>query len=403
MMKSVLYATALALFVIACNSKAAETTINAAAPVQVDNLPGECPYLTKDEKGATVLSWVRTAIDSSKVFCYAVSNDGKTFSSPVIIPGSNNVQPHGENLPKVIFKPSGEIIAVWGTKNSNPKNKYSGLVFYTQSFDKGKTWTAVKPLVSDTSSFDQRYFDVSLLPNGEAAIIWLDNRKTTSLDGSGLYFASTNGKNGFEGERLISQPCCQCCRTDLYVDKKGGIHAVFRGIVQDSIRDMVHTVSTDGGKTFSAPKRINEDNWVIDGCPHTGPAMTDNDNGIHFAWFTGGKTKGCFYTGTADNGKNFTSYDSVTSAGSHPQITALANGELAIVWDEVVNSGDKTTKRIGIQRRTADGKNERKDYLTTTDMYASYPVILPLKENALVAFTMRKNDRSVVAYQTVAF
>lgn len=403
-MKSVLYVAALALFITACNSRAAEKSIDAAAPVQVDNLPGECPYLTNDEKGAAVLSWVRTEADSSKVFCYATSNDGKTFSAPVMIPGSSNVQVHAENLPKVIFKPSGEIIAVWGTKNSNPKNKYSGLVFYTQSFDKGKTWTATRPLVSDTASFDQRYFDVALLSNGEAGIIWLDNRKTTSLDGSGLYFASTNGKNGFEGERLISQRCCQCCRTDMYVDKKGGIHAVFRGIVQDSIRDMVHIASADAGKTFSAPKRINEDNWVIDGCPHTGPAMTDNDNGVHFAWFTGGKEKGCFYTNTTDNGKNFTSYDSVTRAGSHPQLTALSNGELAIVWDEVFALNDKTTKRIGIQRRSADGKSERRDYLTATDVYASYPVILPMKENtSMVAFVMRKNEKSFVAYQTVGF
>lgn len=403
-MRTVLYIAALTLFITACNSRAAETKMDAVAPMQVDSLPSECPNLTKDEKGAPVLSWVRTEHDSSKVFCYAISNDGKNFSAPIIIPGSSNIQAHAENLPKVIFKPSGEIIALWGAKNPNPKNKYSGLVFYTQSFDKGKTWTAAKPLVSDTASYDQRYYDVALLPNGEAGIIWLDNRKTTSLEGSALYFASTNGKNGFENERLISQPCCQCCRTDLYVDKKGGIHALFRGIVQDSIRDMVHTVSTDGGKTFSLPKRINEDNWVIDGCPHTGPAMTDNDKGVHFAWFTGGRTKGCFYTSTTDNGKNFTAYDSVSHAGSHPQLTALSNGELAIVWDEIFTAGNKTTKRIGIQRRSADGKNERKDYLTGSDMYASYPVILPMKQNtSMVAFVMRKDDKSFVGYQQVNF
>jgi hypothetical protein len=403
-MRPVLFIAALALFITACNSRAAETSIAAAAPVQIDNLPGECPYLTKDDKGATVLSWVRTESDSSKVFCYATSNDGKTFSAPIVIPGSNNIQAHSENLPKVIFKPSGEIIALWGAKNPNPKNKYSGLVFYTQSFDKGKTWTVVKPLVTDTAGNDQRYYDVALLPNGEAGIIWLDNRKTTSQEGSALYFASTNGKNGFDGGRLISQPCCQCCRTDMYVDKKGGIHAVFRGIVQDSIRDMVHTVSIDGGKTFSAPKRINEDNWVIDGCPHTGPAMTDNNQGVHFAWFTGGKVKGCFYTSTTDNGKNFSAYDSVSTAGSHPQITALSNGELAIVWDEVFNLSDKTTKRIGIQKRNADGKSEERKYITGSDMYASYPVIVPLKENAsLVAFTIRKEDKSFVAYKTLSF
>ena len=108
--------------------------------------------------------------------------------------------------------------------------------------------------------------------------------------------AKTKEKNGFENEKLISQPCCQCCKTDLFIDKNGSIHVLFRGIVQDSIRDMVHMVSHDGGKNFSHPKRIHGDNWVISGCPHTGPAMTENQEGIHFAWFTGGKSKVCFYT-----------------------------------------------------------------------------------------------------------
>src|SRR6185503_12141730 len=125
------------------------------------------------------------------------SLDNKQFNEPVIIPNSNNIQPHGENLPKIIFKPSGEIIALWGAANPNPKNKYSGLVYYTQSYNNGKTWSHPQPLVKDTSSYDQRYYDVALLPNGEAAVIWLDNRKTNGKEGSGLFFATTSGKNGF--------------------------------------------------------------------------------------------------------------------------------------------------------------------------------------------------------------
>jgi hypothetical protein len=148
------------------------------------------------------------------------------FSSPIVIPNSGNIQPHGENMPKIIFKPSGEIIALWGAANPNPRNKYSGLVFYTQSFDNGVSWTPVKPLVNDTASYDQRYYDVALMPDGEAGIIWLDNRKTSTKEGSALYFSTTNGKNGFDKGRSIAEQCCQCCRTDLYVDRKGGIHAL---------------------------------------------------------------------------------------------------------------------------------------------------------------------------------
>jgi hypothetical protein len=401
-MKYLLLVTILSLWLMACDNGSPNPTIEGEQAVQIDNAAGECPFLTKDNKGSTVLSWVRMINDSTTSFCYAISDDGKSFASPIVIPNTNNIEPHGENLPKIIFKPSGEIVALWGAANPNPKNKYSGLVFYMQSFDNGKTWSETKPLVNDTASYDQRYYDVALLANGEVGIIWLDNRKTTSKEGSALYFASTSGNKGFDSGKLISEPCCQCCRTDLYVDKSGGVHALFRGIVQDSIRDMVHIVSTDGGHTFSKPKRINEDNWVINGCPHTGPAMTENQEGIHFAWFTGGRNKGCFYNKSLDNGKSFTQPDSVSHLGSHPQLTSLSNGELLIVWDESQVVNKKILKKIGIQRRNAQGKSEGNDYITANDATASFPVISALNNgSAIVAYSIEKGNKSFVAYQVV--
>jgi len=257
--------------------------------------------------------------------------------------------------------------------------------------------------VSDTSSYDQRYYDVALFPNGEAGIIWLDNRKTSNEEGSGLFFATTNGSNGFGDGRLISQNCCQCCRTVLYIAKQGAVHALYRGIIQDSIRDMVHIVSTNGGKTFSHPERISNDNWVIKGCPHTGPAMTENKNGIHFAWFTGGRNRGCFYTRSTDNGKTYASQDSVSKAGSHPQIASMQNGELVIVWDESSPIGSKNlSRKIGIQKRNSEGLAEAKTYLTDDASFASYPVLSALDNNsALVAYTKKSGDKSYIDYQRV--
>ena len=199
----------LSVFLIAgtlssCDSDTKILSYREMPEVLLDSLPGECPYLTKDTKGNTIASWARIINDSITAFCYAVSKDGKKFSKPFVIPNSGNIQPHGENLPKILFKPSGEILALWGAANPNQNNKYSGLVYYVQSFDYGQSWTIPRKLVNDTASYDQRYYDVALLPDGEAGIIWLDNRKTTSSEGSGLYFARTEGRHGFLNDRLIS-------------------------------------------------------------------------------------------------------------------------------------------------------------------------------------------------------
>ncbi|GEO11198.1 lipoprotein [Segetibacter aerophilus] len=371
----------------------------------IDTAAGSCPYLTKDSKDRVVLSWIKKVNPVTSVFCYAISQDeGKTFGKAVEIPGSTNVHPQGENMPKVIVKPSGEIIATWGAANPNPINQYSGLVYYSQSFDGGRTWTKPKSLTVDTASFDQRYFDMALLPNGEAGITWLDNRKHWKGEGSGLYYAITNGKNGFQNERLISGPCCQCCRTDLFVDKNKDIHVLYRAIINDSIRDMVHIVSMDDGRTFTAPKRISQDNWVISGCPHTGPAMAENELGIHFTWFTGGAGSGIYYNNSKDNGKTFTSRDSVSGkAAKHCQIASLPNDNILIVWNESFPNGNKFSSRIGIEQRDANGKTTTKSYITSQTSNSSFPVIYPINANKIViAYTENIKDKDHVFFKQVS-
>jgi hypothetical protein len=382
-----------------------EPVINAGPAVQVDILPGNCPYLTKDNEGNIVMSWARSTSDSTSVFCYAVSADnGRSFGKPITVPSSDKMQPHAENLPKIIFKPSGEIIALWGVANPNPSNKYSGMVFYSQSFNDGVSWSPARPLVTDTAGFDQRYYDVALLPSGEVAIIWLDNRKSTGKEGSALYFATTVGTAGFQKERRISEGCCQCCRTDLFIDSRAGIHVLYRGIIKDSIRDMLHSVSMDGGMNFSAPRLIGNDNWVIKGCPHTGPSMTENKEGLHFTWFTGGKNKGCYYNRSADNGRSFAQQQPVSAAGSHPQLSTLPGGKLVVVWDEAIQVKNKYYKKIAVQLKTASGIDEAQQFITADTLTAAYPVVASVNDHAsVIAYTEKKDKKDYVMYQRVVW
>jgi hypothetical protein len=391
------------ILLYACTNTQANHAIQPAVSLQVDDTPGSCPYLTKDAKGNIAISWIKMINDSVTAFCYAISADGgNTFGKTMIVPGTDSIQPHSENLPKIIFKLSGEIIALWGVANPNANNKYSGLVSYSQSFDNGATWSHPKPLVSDTAGYDQRYYDVALLPNGEAAIIWLDNRTISDKEGSSLYYATTNGRDGFTGERRITEGCCQCCRTALFIDSKAGIHVLYRGIIKDSIRDMLHSVSSDGGQTFATPQLISNDNWVIKGCPHTGPAMTENKEGLHFSWFTGAKNKGCFYTQSNDNGNTFTGHERISEMGSHPQITTLTDGRILTVWDESVEVNNTYNKRIGLQLRSPKGADEYQGYITGDTSMATYPVIESINDQGfIVAYTIKKQKKDHVVYQHI--
>jgi hypothetical protein len=357
-----------------------------------------CPFVAGTADGRTVISWVETekGADTGTLY-YAVSADkGQTFSAPLKVVTANGILPHGENMPKMVFKPDGEVIAIYGVEQNDARNKYAGRVFYTHSLDGGKSWLPAQPLVTDTGSYDQRYFDVALLPGGEAAAIWLDNRKSVDAEGSSLYFTVTDGHQGFKKEKALAETVCQCCRTDLYTDDQGGIHIAFRDIINDSIRDMVHMVSTDGGDTFSKLNRISADNWIVRGCPHTGPAMVKNNLGMHFTWFTMGGGEGVYYCQSADNGQTYTQKQKVSSApmAKHPQITALADDRILMVWDEPVKLQNNTfNSRVGFQLRSGAGKLLDTGLLTTDSTYVTYPVIRGTGDrSAVMAYTQRVGD-----------
>lgn len=362
---------------------------------------GSCPYLFKAKDGSVIMSWVRDISDSQAVLCYAVSHNGKDFGSTIVVAGSDNVHPHAENLPRVIKTPQGKLLAAWGASNPNPKNPYSGLVYFSWSVDDGKSWSSRQTLSKDSNSVDQRYFDIELLKDDRVGAIWLDNRNDTNKEGSTLYFATFNQNNAIENEKPIGITCCQCCRTDLFVDRDGDVHTVYRKIINDSIRDMVHAVSIDNGNTFSVPERISPDNWVINGCPHSGPAMAQTQTGLSFVWYTLGNGGGVFYTSSKDKGKIFSKRDAVSTKPSakHPQLQVTDGGEQLIVWDESSSRGN----RIGLEIRSPKGEKLEDIYLTDSIGRASFPVIKALGGQFVVAFSGRQHadDKEQVFYKVI--
>lgn len=363
-----------------------------------------CPFITSDAKGKVVMSFGKEIKGEEAVLCYSFFNAKENkFEQPMEIASSKGVELHGENAPKMLFKPNGDIIAVWGIDNPTPKKKYGGLIQYSQSFDKGKSWTPATALVKDTAGIDQRYFDIDLLPNGEAAIIWLDNRSKTEDEGSSLYYAETKGKSGFLNEKSIGETTCQCCRTDLYVGKNGVIYAAYRDIINDEIRDMVLSYSSDKGKTFSEPKRISPDDWKINGCPHTGPTMTQNKEGLHFAWFTMGGGAGVFYANSPDNGGTFSKRDSVSDnpSAKHPQITVLNDKDVVIVWDETAEIDGNYFNRIGLQHRVKNGKIVKTMFVSEDNVMATFPIIKTLNDSEVLVAWSQGSKEEKVCYKIV--
>lgn len=361
-----------------------------------------CTHISHDAAGRLIVSWVEQEQGSEVgALWYAVSDDGGAhFGKPVPVPTATGISPQPENMPKIIFRKNGEAIAMFGTRNPDPRNKYAGKVWYTRSADGGRNWQPAVPLVTDSAGYDQRYFDMSPLPSGEVAAVWLDNRKTQQQEGSTLFIA-TSGQEGFERARPLVQTVCQCCRTSLYTDPQGGLHVAFRDIIHDTIRDMVHIYSKDGGETFTQPVRISPDNWAVNGCPHTGPTMTSNRSGLHFAWFTMGGGHGVFYSKSINNGIRFSPRESISAkpTAKHPQIAATPGGELLLAWDEPL---DTITHQIGFVRKSPGGETIAAGFLTGEGEQSVFPVLLPVGEKTVaVAYRKRKGGREMICVKQV--
>lgn len=382
-----------------------EIRISSAQTISNDPISGSA-FFTKDQQDNTVLCW--TAGEKGKASLYFATYNKKLerFNEAILVAPSYGTGIHGESINKVAFKKDGTIVAVYERKHPTEKNKFAGSIFYTQSFNHGKTWTAEKYLHTDTlPEYGRSYFDITTLSDGEVAAIWLDGRNKLGSDGSSLYFTKTNGTRGFIPDKQIGETVCQCCRTDLAVDAQGVMHIIYRDIestIKGQVRDFVHVYSSDNGLTFSSIKKISDDNWVISGCPHTGASMTSINNTIGIVWFTAGGEAGLYYTETNARGQ-FTPRQLISTGGRHPQITIWNNDILLIYEDQPAeehgeehgNMHHTSENSLSLLMKNGAGKHIRQ---TIEDESGEFPVVTAVNEHqALIAYV--KNHR--VVYRTI--
>ncbi len=310
---------------------------------------GSGPFLFKDVQKNLLLSWTEKIGKNTFILKYLEfdAKGSRKGKIKTVIP-SKGMQSHAESMPKVAKTANGFIYAIFRLKAKVPKSRFGGHIYYTISKDKGKTWSKKKKLVTEKGAKSQSFYDVTLLPDGELGMSWLDSRKLEkNKDGSTLYFAKTQGAKGFIIQKPLAGSTCQCCRTEIYTDTKSVIHIAFRNIIEGSVRDMFKVSSSNNGKTFTVPFRIAIDNWVINGCPHTGPSLADSGKALAAVWFTGAENGyGIFFKKLANKISFYETKQLITLSGRHPQMIASKKGKYKIVFEDAYEIGDEEYNHI---------------------------------------------------------
>ncbi|WP_196886748.1 sialidase family protein [Aureivirga sp. CE67] len=347
MFRKTILITIFSLLIISCTEKKKSVVKTSDFEVKVlekeiiskNKYNASGPYFSK--KGSEItLNWSEE-IDSN----YTTILKYKNINQPKIktVLPSKGMQSHGESMAKIIQDTFGNTIAIFRIKAATKKNKYGGFIYYSISKDQGETWTEKQKLVKDETSGSQSFYDVALLGSGNVGIIWLDNRKPKEIkQGSSLYFAKTNQNGEFTNEKVLSTGTCQCCRTDLFVNKNGKIDIAFRNIVAEKYRDIYNITSEDHGENFSVAKRISPDNWKLKGCPHTGPSIAFNGKTTGIIWYTAADGKqGVNFVEKVNESFDFSQSNLLTSIAKHPQMIADNFGNYFATYEEITEDGQQ--------------------------------------------------------------
>jgi hypothetical protein len=170
-----------------------------------------------------------------------------------------------------------------------------------------------------------------------------------------------------------------------------------------NIRDVV-TAPVSGGPA-AEPVRVNQDNWVYPGCPHTGPGISIGADGTrHVIWYVGKQgDAGVFYQRVRENAPvdaaPLALIQAQTMPVAHTTIAALSGGRAVAAYD-MTDTGDRA---IGVSLIGANRTVVRKHLISNSEG-GQYPqVVAAGPGRAIVAWIGKAGERRQVRLAAINF
>lgn len=148
-------------------------------------------------------------------------------------------------------------------------------------------------------------------------------------------------------EMPVDVRVCECCPTTAAVTSEGPIVA-FRNRTDDEVRD-IHVSRLENG-TWTSSKAVYEDGWKIPACPVNGPMLSARGRNVAIAWFTVKNDVGQSYVAfSTDAGRTFGAPARIDQGGSlgRVDIDLAADGSAVATWIEFADQRAQVrTRRI---------------------------------------------------------
>jgi len=330
------------LLVITAMSPAPPSVTELKSPAAAGS---EAPNISVAPDGRVLLSWLEPA--GPKIYALKFSvRDKQGWSAPQTITSGQNWFVSGADFPTIAFMADGTMVVDWFVATNLQREAYNTNVALSR--DAGKTWS--KPVLLHKDRKERQHGFVAFVPTPEGRLgaIWLDGRKLDN-DGfgdMGLIYSSI-GKDGSLGtEATLDGRVCECCQTAAAA-VPGGMVVVYRDRTGKEIRDISIARYTNG--KWSAPEPLSNDNWEIDGCPVNGPAIASNGKNVAVAWFTAPDEKARVNVMlSTDGGKTFGKPVRVDDGNTSGRldVISLSTGGAIVSWVERGSAGSGSQVRL---------------------------------------------------------
>lgn len=324
------------------------------------------------------------------------SDGGDSFDEGLHVNDGGEVASHAENTPLMVVRSMREFYVLWTAEDGHD---HSSLRLAT-STNWGRSFGKSIP-VDPSGAASQSFYTLAVGPDGAVYAAWLDGRDRGQgkSGSSALYIAkSTNRGQSFEKSVRVALNVCPCCRPSIAFTDAKTMYIGWRGVINDDIRDIFVSASTDGGATFSTPTRVAEDNWRINGCPHSGPSLATMGGKLYTAWRTVTGDRGRVYIASSgDNGAHFSAKveaDAGLHDANHPQLLAL-EGSIGLVFQAREASGQNGWGKFDAYFRQIDqdGSLSPTQRLGHAAGSATYPTLLfERPDHLFVAWTEGTED-----------
>ena len=353
------------------------------------------PYVAPD--GTLWVVWA----SSDQIYVARSVDAGRTFTSPVAVTrGPAGLDTGADQRPQLVVDRRNRVLVSYATRDE----RFNGQVLVATSTDGGATFSAPRPITDSPAS--QRFITLALDASGDIFAAWIDKRNGaaalqagSAFPGASLAYAwSSDGGQSFSPSRIAHDNLCECCRLGVAFVGAHRPVVLFRNIFSGE-RD--HAVLTFEGETASGPaKRVSDDRWAINACPHHGPSLAVGiDGAYHAAWFSGGGARrGLFYARSADSGRTFTAPRSIGAAGRQPaRPYVLAAGDrLWLAWKEF--DGERSTVNVMLSRDGGISWDQPRAVASTAS-YSDHPLLIAREGAAFLSWLTRAEGYRVIALE----